>query len=552
MKKLTILIIVMMFCAIDANAQGIVEMCLTNDFEEVQPINHSQNNSGFATTQQGLVSQKKTWPIGAKIMVKFMDKPSAKVFSKIKQYAEEWERYANIDFVFKKYDYGSGVPGMIRIGLMDGKGHWSVVGIDALSKNITHRTMNFDGFNDKTEESKFRRLVLHEFGHALGLTHEHKSPSKNICWDWQKVIKAYKKSENWDEERIRRNLERLSNEDVGNYTSFDSKSIMIYSINKDLTTCGFKVDGTNVLSYHDKQGIANLYPKTNSRNLKDNILNEYKLGAGWDNVQTFGNYGLQNFLFLLKSKTGTAAIYKLGKNGTLGSRTYNRKLTTGWTTARTFKIKSQNYVFLLKQTTGDVKVLKLNNNGTVGSEVFKKKWTSGWSDAQVYSHGNQNYLFLIKERTGDAHINKINLDGTIGVKTIDTKWTTGWSIAETFTVNYTPHLFLLKSKTGAVKIFKLNKNGTVGTRTLNKTWTKGWSSATFHAFNNQQYLMLLDSKTGRAKRFYITAGGTLGKLVSEEKFNTNWTSCQYYNQDKGNFLVTLKATDGLVKTFSLK
>ncbi len=544
MMKKTILLTTLVFCMANISAQSTGKMCLTNDFAIVE---QEGQDSEYRTMQQELVSNKKTWPLGSKIKVSFMDRPSSKVLSKIKKYAQEWERYANIKFEFVGY----AKFGHIRISLKQGIGNWSLIGTDALKKLPSVPTMNFDGFKDSTNEGTFRRVVLHEFGHALGLNHEHKSPSQDICWDWPKVIQTYKKSLNWDEDRTRRNLERLSNEDVGNYTSFDPKSIMIYSIDKNLTTCGFEVKGTSFLSYHDKQGIANLYPKTVSRNLKDNILKTYKWTSGWNNVETF-EAGNKTYLFLLKSKTGNTKIFELGSNGTVGSKVFDKKWTAGWTTARIFRIRIQNYLFLLKKNTGDVKVFKLNSNGTVGSKVFDKKWSTGWTDAQFYRTGNQHRLFLLKESTGDVHINIVNNNGTIGAKTFDKKWTSGWSLAKTFTTNYQPHLFLMKASTGDVHVHKLNSNGTVGSKVYDKKWSSGWTSVNTYAVNGQQYLMLLNSKNGRAVRWYITSGGTIGEAIANEKLHTGWTSNESFRLANKNFMILLKEKDGLVKTFALK
>jgi len=42
--------------------------------------------------------------------------------------------------------------------------------------NPLRATMNFGWLTPDTEDSEYQRVVLHEFGHALGLLHEHQHP----------------------------------------------------------------------------------------------------------------------------------------------------------------------------------------------------------------------------------------------------------------------------------------------------------------------------------------------------------------------------------------
>ena len=59
-------------------------------------------------------------------------------------------------------------------------GSWSYIGTDALHIPKESKTMNL-GFID-------RSTVMHEFGHALGLIHEHQSPFKGgFGWNKEEV-----------------------------------------------------------------------------------------------------------------------------------------------------------------------------------------------------------------------------------------------------------------------------------------------------------------------------------------------------------------------------
>ena len=50
-------------------------------------------------------------------------------------------------------------------------------------------------------------VVLHEFGHAIGLAHEHQNPDKGIKWNEDAVIRDLSgPPNNWDVATIRHNV----------------------------------------------------------------------------------------------------------------------------------------------------------------------------------------------------------------------------------------------------------------------------------------------------------------------------------------------------------
>lgn len=164
------------------------------------------------------------------------------------------------------------VPGEfnhIRVGFKAPRGEWSVVGkasIQMLSQ--AEPSMNLQGFDTKPPApAKFRQAVLHEFGHALGLAHEHQSRFSECAseFNWPWIYKAYKKQKGWSRERTDRNM-RVLFEPQYLATKYDRKSIMNYSFppkfykNGKRSVCYTK--GNFELSAGDRELVRSLYPES--------------------------------------------------------------------------------------------------------------------------------------------------------------------------------------------------------------------------------------------------------------------------------------------------
>jgi serralysin len=201
------------------------------------------------------VIRTKLWSIGQVIRVKFMDSLSNPLRLRIEKAAREWELYANVRFQFVRRGKAE-----IRIGLDARDGSWSYMGRDALYLDSLSSTMNFGWFSDRTPDYEIRRTTLHEFGHALGLIHEHQHPLQNIQWDLEKVYTYYAQTQGWKKEDVDQNLFRKYSSVQTQFCQYDPLSIMHYPVSKLLTLDGSEVRWNIQLSAEDKNFIARMYP----------------------------------------------------------------------------------------------------------------------------------------------------------------------------------------------------------------------------------------------------------------------------------------------------
>lgn len=150
----------------------------------------------------------------------------------------------------------SGKTGEIRISDNETqKGNWSYIGTEAKKVPLDEPTLHVDRTDD---EQDFRQTVLHEFGHALGLKHEHQHPEHDINWDKEGVYANYEGS-NLDRKTIYENLFELPTGSELLVTSYDPKSIMHYTVDPSATQEGRGVKENHMLSKGDQEIIRKLY-----------------------------------------------------------------------------------------------------------------------------------------------------------------------------------------------------------------------------------------------------------------------------------------------------
>lgn len=218
-----------------------------------RPDNHAQGLVALdyepPVAVQAAAVTKKLWKPGREIRVRYLG--GSKLSRQIADGAvTEWERRVNLRFTPVRNG-----PSEIRVAFERGRGSWSYLGTDALVIPADQPTMNL-GWDDPA-------TALHEFGHALGLIHEHSNPDGNIPWDVEAVLRDYSGPPNsWDRQTILANVLTVYDRRVLTNAGFDPKSIMLYPIPEAHVTDKSRAVGWNrTLSPGDAVLVAKLYPR---------------------------------------------------------------------------------------------------------------------------------------------------------------------------------------------------------------------------------------------------------------------------------------------------
>ncbi len=194
------------------------------------------------------------WQPGDDIRVSFMDGDPA-LRQRVAKRAKEWMDHANLTLLF-----GDDPAADIRISFQQ-RGSWSYIGTQCRNVPVSKPTMNYGWLTSSTAGEEVSRVVLHEFGHALGCIHEHQNPAGGIKWNKPAVYEYYEgPPNNWTPAQVDQNLFQPYDERLTVHTKLDPSSIMMYPVPKAFTLDGFEVGMNRALSPTDIAYISEQYP----------------------------------------------------------------------------------------------------------------------------------------------------------------------------------------------------------------------------------------------------------------------------------------------------
>lgn len=218
--------------------------------------------------EKAVASSDKYWGVGARLRVKFINGSAAQK-AKVMQYAQQWEQYANLSFRQSNDRHSE-----IRIKFNNNSVNKSEIGSG--SRSLGEEFLQTFGYDNPSmhlditgeSETRIRRVVLHEFGHAIGLQHEHQHPKNGIDWNKNAVYAAYA-AYGWSRDDINKNIFKALSRSNTQYCAYDPNSIMHYDISAAWTNDGYSVNGSTNLSGMDKAFIQSRYPFQGRRGAVD-------------------------------------------------------------------------------------------------------------------------------------------------------------------------------------------------------------------------------------------------------------------------------------------
>ena len=197
------------------------------------------------------------WSTGTALRVRFLD-GSPTLIHRVMDAASAWTEHANLDFRVVDGDDAE-----IRVTFL-GRGNWSALGTDCLVPEIYPAdapTMCLSEVPVAESANRVLRLARHEFGHAIGLVHEHSSPAATIPWNEEVVYAELAGAPNyWSRADVDVNvLAKFSKHDVSN-TAFDEKSVMLYTFPPSWTRDARSYPMNHELSPTDISFVRSIYP----------------------------------------------------------------------------------------------------------------------------------------------------------------------------------------------------------------------------------------------------------------------------------------------------
>lgn len=208
--------------------------------------------SQIKPVMRGVAAKDLRWPPNTNIKVYFFEGTTDDMRNQFMEIAKEWLPPGEVSLTLDQTTNIS--ESHIRVTFDPKVGNQSLIGTQSTLETEKNKpTLNVSEVSPD--------MVLHEFGHALGLVHEHAHKDANIHWNKEVVYSdfaGYKKP--WDRATVDKWVFEQFDKSKEVITKFDIESVMMYPIRKGWVT-GFEPREVPMkLSEGDKETIRSLYP----------------------------------------------------------------------------------------------------------------------------------------------------------------------------------------------------------------------------------------------------------------------------------------------------
>lgn len=196
------------------------------------------------------------WLPGSRLRVRFLNGPSL-LHRRVLRLAQIWSAYANISF-----EPSDDEAAEVRVAFKKDLGSWSYEGTRCLEVDSQEPTVNFGWLRTDSAIDELESVVLHEFGHVLGLAHEHNNPDAAISWNKETVYQQMGGPPNsWPKETIDQMVFSTWPRSRFPFNKpFDPNSITAFPIPPEWTLDGLSIGRNVTISPGDREFISRLYP----------------------------------------------------------------------------------------------------------------------------------------------------------------------------------------------------------------------------------------------------------------------------------------------------
>jgi hypothetical protein len=243
--KTVLLIFNVLLATLFANGQ----YCTTREWN----IHQSRVAKIDTTSLAGLKTDLNLWANGKEIWVGFLN-GSPSQHEQIIAIAKAWEQFANITFKMVPAENAH-----VRILLANSRANYTYIGTNVLKVNKEKANMQLDWSLFEEDPQELKMVVLHQFGHVLGMTHEHNPPEGGVQWKAKTVYKTFSKF-GWDMEDVQQNILNMYTHRITNGFFYDAQSIMHWSVPGNFTKNGYTFSWNAALSEGDQTWAASQYP----------------------------------------------------------------------------------------------------------------------------------------------------------------------------------------------------------------------------------------------------------------------------------------------------